>query len=168
MDMGYMGGYGSTFGFFIGSLVIFFVKLLMVVLVITLIAGIILWTKNNFFKDLNLREGLKERGRKISQSQLVQTINNDPILKIVSVILLVIVGVVLLFSLFNGNNEPGIAYGITALLMMLAKLLMWVLIISLFFAALVYIKNQYEKFGKNKNQESQTPTTIDIQPTNNQ
>ncbi|HYH02148.1 MAG TPA: hypothetical protein VEC37_03530 [Bacillota bacterium] len=180
MHQGYTGGnYGFSIGNFIGGLLIFFFKLLVLALIVALIAGVFVWIKNSFFKD----------GAPQFKNQTIQTLTNDPILKAVSLTLLAIVGLVLVFALFDGFNgyggnmmqngvyggftfnlAPGASLSIISLLLFLTKLLMWILVIALVMAAIVFVKNQYESgnlnFLKPKNQSPLEPTgpTIDIEP----
>ena len=159
-NMGTAGGYGYSFGGLIGGLLLLLVKLLMVVLVVAVVVGIIVWIKNNFFQNTN--------------SQFMQSINKDPILKTISVVTLVIIGIVLLFALFGSFSQYGMGYGgqmggygynsgfnstnsIAGLLALLVKVLMFVLVISLILAVAAYLKKQYDAgtlnfFGTSKAQ----------------
>lgn len=162
--MGNMGSAGGniSFGGLIGGLLVLLVKLLLVVLVIAVVVGIFVWIKNNFFQNKN--------------SQFMQSISKDPILKTISVVTLVIIGIVLLFALFNNFGQSGMVYGgymgsnsfsfgfnptysIAGLLTLLAKVLMFVLVVSLILALVAYLKKQYDAgtlnfFGSGKNQET--------------
>jgi len=148
--MGSMGSYGTSIDTFLGGLLILLVKLLMVVLVIAVIIGIGIWIKNTFFKNANT-------------GQFLQTINNDPILKTVSVITIAVIGVILLLALLGSLTGSGFGMGggigghggmaggfsatlsIAGLLSLLIKVLSFVLVVSLILALAAYIKKQYDQ-----------------------
>lgn len=179
MNHGSMGGnYGFSLGNFIGALLIFFFKLLVLALVVALVVGVFVWIKNSFFKN----------GAPQSKNQTIQAITSDPILKAVALTLLAVVGLVLVFALFDGFNGyggammpnsytglpfifgPGASLSLISLLLFLTKLLMWTLVIALLMASIVFVKNQYQSgnlnFLKPQNQNQNEPAgpTIDIQP----
>ena len=162
--MGNMSGYGySSLDSILGGLLILLVKLLMVVLVIAVVVGVVMWIKNAFFKNTN--------------SQFMQTVNNDPILKTIAVVTLSIIGIVLLFGLLGSFTNSGMGYGgymngsmggfnttysISGLLTLLIKVLSFVLVISLILALAAYLKKQYDagafNFAKNNAQVTNTGT----------
>lgn len=163
-NMGTAGGYGYSFGGLFGGLLLLLVKLLMVVLVVAVVIGIFIWIKKNFFQNAN--------------SKFIQSINNDPILKTISVVTLAIIGIVLLLALFNGFGQTGMgyggqmggygygfnaSYGIAGILTILIKVLSFVLVVSLILAIAAYIKKQVDSgnlnlFGTGKEQGSDTQT----------
>ncbi|MCX8125379.1 MAG: hypothetical protein N3F66_14620, partial [Spirochaetes bacterium] len=96
-NMGMSGGYGFSLGGLIGGLLTLLVKLLMVALIIAVIVGIIVWVRNNFFQNTN--------------SKLMQSIKNDPILKTITVVTLAIIGIVLIFALLGSFSQPGMMFG---------------------------------------------------------
>lgn len=174
--MGSMGGtgYGYSLDTFLGGLLILLVKLLMVVLVIAVIVGVGVWIKNTFFKNTTVN------------TQFIQTINKDPILKTISVVTLAILGIILIFALLGSFTNPGMGYGIGGhgmggygyggfsaalsiggLLNLLIKVLSFVLVISLILALFAYIKKQYDQgvfnFGSTNTQNTQGGT-VNVQP----
>lgn len=176
MDMGSMGsggGYGYTLNGLISGLLVLLVKILMVLLVAAVIVGVFVWIKNNFFKNTKLN--------------IMQSIKNDPILKTISVVTLVIIGIVLVFALLGSFNQTGMGvsghagnfsfgfgynsmYSIAGLLMILVKVLMFILIVSLILAAVTYLKNQYDQGNLNfmNNTQTSTKNTADTVITNDQ
>lgn len=154
---------------FLAGLLMLLVKLLMVALVLAVIIGIVMWIKNNFFKN--------------TDSQFLQTIKNDPIIKTVTAITIAILGIILVMSLigsFNGQGMMGYGYSSGAmmggyygafsmygLLSLLIKILSFVLVISLILALLAYLKKQYEvgyfnslKSGNAGNSQKSDPNDI--------
>lgn len=175
MDGGHMGNMGASgglsFGGLIGGLLLLLVKILMIVLVVAVLIGIFVWIKNNFFQNS-------------SSSQFLQSINKDPILKTVSIVTVVIIGIVLLFALFNSFSQSGMGFGgqmganiigfnpmysIAGLLTLLSKVLMFILVVSLIMAAVAYIKKQYDAgnlnfFAPAKSQEvNAVPNNVNSQ-----
>jgi hypothetical protein len=164
MDMGTMGsggGYGYTISGLISGLLFLLVKILMILLVTAVIVGVIIWLKNNFFKNNGT-------------SKIMQSIKNDPILKTISVVTLAIIGIVLVFALLGSFNQTGMGfsghagnfdsgygynsmYSIAGLLTILVKVLMFILTVSLILAAVTYLKNQYDQ--GNLNFMNNKPTT---------
>ncbi|MGE5416505.1 MAG: hypothetical protein ACM3UZ_07070 [Acidobacteriota bacterium] len=146
----HMAGYGYGYGFsgsgLLGWLLIFLTKVLMVVLVLAVIVGVVIWIKNSFFKG---------------NSQLMQSLNNDPVMKTISVITIAILGIVLISAVFSGLSQPGFGSGfgmgygynpalsLVGLLMLLVKVLVFVLVVSLILAGAAYLKNQYDSGNLN-------------------
>jgi len=184
-DMGNMGGagnagsismntgYGYSLGGLISGLLILLVKILMVLLIVAVLVGVFVWIRNNFFKNAN--------------SNFMQSIKNDPLLKTISVVTLAIIGIILVFALLGSFNQTGMGFSgntsnfsfamgynpissIAGLLTILVKVFMFVLTVSLILAAISYLKTQYDQgnlniWGTNKNQAT---SSSDINNTNNQ
>lgn len=150
-NMGNTGSYGISFENLITGLVALMVRILVVVLVIALMVGLLVWINRNFLQNTN--------------SQFVQSIKNNPILKTVTAVTLVIVGIVLLLALLSSFERPWYGFGtgfnpvysIAGLITLLIQILTFVLVISLMLAVASYLKSQYERgnlnfIGLNKNQ----------------
>lgn len=171
-NMAMNGGYGNSLGGLVGVLLALLVKILMIVLVVAIVVGIIVWIRNTFFQNTN--------------SKFVQSIKNDPLLKTISVVTLAIIGIVFIFALLGSFSQSGMGYGsnignfnfgvsIAGLLTLLAKVLMFVLVVSLILATATYLKKQYDQgnlnfLGTNKNQGTNPGGTADSsnqQPTEN-
>lgn len=173
-SMGTSGAYGYTLSGLISGLLVLLVKILMILLVAAVIVGVFVWVRNNFFKNTN--------------SNIMQSIKNDPILKTISVVTLAIIGIILVFALLGSFDQTGMGfsghagnfsfgfgynsmYSITGLLTILVKVLMFILIVSLILAAATYLKNQYDQGNLNLfNSKSQTTgpagdSNINNQPT---
>lgn len=144
-DMGTMNGSIYSFDGFLAGLLVLLVKLLMVALVVAIIIGIIIWIKNNFFNNTN--------------SQIMQTIKNDPIIKTVLAITGAVLVIILVLSLIAGLTNQGMGFGtgngsmmgnynstisIYGILSLFIKLLSFIFIISLMLAILAFIKKQYD------------------------
>jgi hypothetical protein len=144
-----MGTYGYSLGSTLGALLYVIVKVLIIVLAVVVVLGVIVWIRDNLFRN--------------DSSKIVQTIKSDPLLKAVSVITLAVVGLVLLFAVLNGIMNPGLhanynmgrfqgtmnasynpAMGIEGILVMLIRILMFILVVSLALAAFMYVKTLYE------------------------
>lgn len=144
-----MEGYNYSLGGTLGALLYLIIKLLIVVLAVVVVLGVIVWVRDNLFKN--------------DSSKIVREIKNDPLLKAVSVITLAIVGIVFLFAIMNGFLNPGVStnmsmgmehqgvymgynpsYGIAGVLFLLIRVLMFILVISLVLAGLIYLKDLYE------------------------
>lgn len=144
-----MEGYNYSLGGTLGALLYLIIKLLIVVLAVVVVLGVIVWVRDNLFKN--------------DSSKIVREIKNDPLLKAVSVITLAIVGIVFLFAIMNGFLNPGSStnmsmgmehqgvymgynpsYGIAGVLFLLIRVLMFILVISLVLAGFIYIKDLYE------------------------
>ncbi|HYH02147.1 MAG TPA: hypothetical protein VEC37_03525 [Bacillota bacterium] len=163
-----MGGSGLATGSFLNGLLVFSFKLLMVILIITLIAGILGWIKSSFLKN----------GTSQTQPQTKTQNQNilDSIEKTISLGLLAIIGLALVFALFNSGNSHSLqgnvdgfsnaALTVIPLLMLIAKMLLWITLISLIIAAIVYVKNQYDHGNLNFNNSNNTSLT-NSQPNNN-
>ena len=145
MDMGTMNGSIYSFDGFLAGLLVLLVKFLMVALVIAIIIGIIIWIKNNFFNNTN--------------SQFLQTLKNDPIIKIVLAITAAVLLIILVMSLIAGLTNQGMGFGaenglmmssynstisIYGILSLFIKILSFIFIISLMLAILAFIKKQYD------------------------
>ncbi|MDF2522960.1 MAG: hypothetical protein K0R31_601 [Clostridiales bacterium] len=159
-NMGYASGYGFSLGGLIVGLLALLVKILMVVLVAAVVIGAFAWVKNNFLQNNN--------------SQWMQSINKDPVLKTISVVTLAIIGIVFLCALFSSFGQTGIGFGgylggygfnpiysMAGILVLLVRVLMFVLIVSLILAVVTYLKKQYDSgnlnfFGAGKNQGANT------------
>ena len=145
-DMGAMNGSLYTFDGFLAGLLVLLIKLLMVALVIAIIVGIIIWLKNNLFHNVN--------------SQFVQSLKNDPIIKMALAITAAVILIFLILSLIAGLTNQGMGYGIGSgymmgaynsttigiygILSLFVKLLSFIFIISLILALLAFIKKQYD------------------------
>lgn len=173
MDMGNMGGSsGFTLSGLISGLLVLLVKILMVLLVAAVIIGIIVWLRNNFFKNTNFN--------------IMKSIKNDPILKTISVVTIAIIGIILLFALMGSFSQNSMGYGghsgnfgfdfgynpmygIAGLLTILVKILMFILVVSLILAAVTYLKNQFDQgnlFGtKNQTSGKSTPGAVNSNDT---
>ena len=150
----FMSGLGLT----LGTLIYLIVKLMIFVLAIVFFIAIISWIRDNFFKS--------------GGAVFVKELSSDPIIKIIATIVVGILGLVIIVALVNSiatynigsgmgssmgsgmgmddsmksgqsmNFSP--AMGIGGVLVILIKVLMYVLVISLIMAAIVYIKNMYD------------------------
>ncbi|MCX7922260.1 MAG: hypothetical protein N3B21_09660 [Clostridia bacterium] len=153
--MDHMGG----MGFSLASLLVFIINILMVVLVIALVVGAFIWARNNFFKNAN--------------SQIMQSINKDPVLRTILTVTGAIIGIIFIFALLNSFSPSGMGFGlgfgfnplhsIAVLLMLITRILTIVLILSVIMAIVSYLKTQYDKGNlnlsgsNNKCQCSDTP-----------
>lgn len=167
-SMDHSGGYSSygVNGFYQGSLIggmlMLLIRLLMIVLVLAVLGGIVVWFKNNFFKN--------------GESKFIESINKDPILKMLTIVTSLTFMIVLIMALFsnlslmgkgglNGYMTFNPTNSIAGLLTMLMQILSFVLVISLIMAVIAYVKNQYEQgnlsFAKvnTSNQENNTRQT---------
>lgn len=150
-----MGGIGYSLGGTLGILLYIIIKLLIIVLAVVVVLGVFGWVRDNFLRN--------------KDSKLFKDINKDPVLKAVSVITLAIVGLTLLFALLHSILAPGMnanlgmsrvhggfymgynpSYGIEGVLIILIRVFMYILVISLLLAAIMYLKNLYES-GKLNN-----------------
>jgi hypothetical protein len=144
-----MGGYNYSLSGTLGTLLYLVVKLLIVVLAVVVVLGVITWIRDTLFKN--------------DSSKIIRDIKSDPLLKAVSVITLAIIGIVFLFAIINsvlftgmaGGMGGGIAhqggymgynaaFGIAGILYLLIRVLMFILVISLVLAGLMYVKSLYE------------------------
>lgn len=171
-----MGGYNYSLGGTLGALLYLIIKLLIVVLAVVVVLGVIVWVRDNLFKN--------------DSSKIVRDIKSDPLLKAVSVITLAIVGIVFLFAIVNGVLNPGTsanmsagmehqsaymgynpAFGIAGVLFLLIRVLMFILVISLVLAGLTYLKELYENGKLNifssSNRSNNSKIIIDADNTNN-
>ena len=175
-----MGTYGYSLGGTISTLLYLVVKVLIIVLAVVVVLGVIVWVRDNLFKN--------------DSSKLVKDIKSDPLLKAVSVITLAVVGLVVLFALLNsimtpglssnfnmggvqggmgfnsnmGGGQAGMSLGynptmsINGVLVMLVQVLMFILVISLVLAGFMYIKGLYESGKLNIFSNANTPTSSTI------
>lgn len=169
-----MGGYNYSLGGSISTLLYLIIKLMIVVLAVVIVLGVIVWVRDNLFKN--------------DSSKIVKDIKNDPLLKVVTVITLAIVGIVFLFAIINGILNPGVSgsmgngmehqggyigynpmYGISGILFLLIRALMFILVISLVLAGLTYLKDLYENGKLNVFDTSNKKNSIitDIDNTSN-
>ncbi|MDS1029275.1 hypothetical protein RDV78_01990 [Bacillota bacterium LX-D] len=137
-----MGGYGYSLGSLLTGLLALLIKFFMLILVVALVAGLVIWIKNNFFKD--------------NKQQIINYINADPILKIVTVIGISVIGIVVILMLVNSFMQPltgynmnmhtnmgmgyTTAFSFSSIFILLINILSIVLIISLIFALIAYVK----------------------------
>lgn len=154
MNMGASYSLGGTFS----TLLLLLTKLLIIVLAVLVILGVIAWVRDNFLKN--------------KESKLMQNVNEDPILKAVVVITASVIGLVLVFTLLSSLfNTGGMYYNhilnMTSIIMILIKLLMFILVISLVLAGVMYFKNQYENGNLNLNLFSTNNTTNPTNKENN-
>lgn len=148
-------------GGLVTGLLIFITKILMVVLVLAIIAGILSSLRKYFLKD----------GQ---ESRLIQAINQDPILKTAAVITGIVLGLLLILSLFGSLGMGGMGYHfnpmftIAWLIATIIKILMIVLVIALAAALILYLKKQYESGNLNftNNQQNNTQQQIGEQQNN--
>lgn len=171
-----MAGYNYSVGGTLGVFLYLIIKLLIVVLAVVVVLGIIVWVRDNLFKN--------------ESSKIVRDIKSDPLLKAVSVITLAIVGSVFLFALINGILNPGAStnmsagmefqrgymgynpsYGIEGVLFLLIRVLMFILVISLVLAGLTYLKDLYENGKLNifnsSNMSNQSKIIVETSNRNN-
>lgn len=160
-NMGSMGGSGYPFGNMIGGLLMLLINILVIVLVISVVAGIVIWAKNTFYKG--------------NMPPFAQTMRNDPFIRTISIITAAVIGLMLVMALFNGFASPGYigmggTFGVSSILVLLIKLLIFVLTISLLVAAFIYIREQYDRkgtgYGENDMNLGGTTTTADKEPYN--
>lgn len=170
-----MGGYNYSLSGTIGTLLYLIIKLMVVVLAVVVLLGVIVWVRDNLFKN--------------DSSKIVRDIKSDPLLKVVVVITLAIVGIVFLFAIINGILNFGVSssmgvgiehqggnmgynpsLGVSGVLFLLIRVLMFILVISLVLAGLGYLKELYESGKLNifesPNKNNNTIIT-DIGNTNN-
>lgn len=140
-----MGGYGYGGGYgvgLIGGLILVLIKLFMIILVLALLGAIFVWFKNNFFKN--------------SDMSIMQSINKDPILRVITFITALTFILIFILALFNSFSAFGRGTGggymafnpmnsMSGLLTMLMQILSFVVIISLIMAVITFIKQQYEQ-----------------------
>jgi len=145
-DMNSQATMGNTsFDSLLTGIMILLIKFLIIVLVIALVIGIFAWIKNNFFKDINI----------------MQYINQNPMLKSISGITAAIFGLLILLYVFNYFINPGMGYGygtdmmngyssngfsgtlgVTGVVTFLVKILSYVFVISLIISLVAYFKKQ--------------------------
>lgn len=146
MDAGAMNGSYYSFDGFLAGLLVLLIKLLMVALVIAVIVGIFIWLRNNLFSNTN--------------SQFVQTLKNDPIVKTALAVTGVVLLIMLVMGLIAGLANPGIGsgfetgymmgnynsttIGIYGVLSLFVKLLSFIFVIALILALLAFVKKQYD------------------------
>ncbi|MFZ5353708.1 MAG: hypothetical protein ACOZCL_13440 [Bacillota bacterium] len=144
---GHMGNAGGfNYGSLINGLLMLLVNIIILVLVIAVIAGIIVWVRNNMLT--------------MNNSKVMQTFTNDPVIRVAIIITTAVIGFVLLFALLNNfmgtgmggfsgygmhNNGINMSFGVTGLIMALVRVLMFLLVVSLVIAAMIYIRDQYNK-----------------------
>lgn len=132
-------GYGLSFGSLIGWLLMLLIRILTIVLIVSVIVGAFIWIRGTLLRE--------------SDSPLLRAVRNDPVLRVVSLVTLSIIGLMLIFPILGGFMNLGYGfnpvYGISWMLISLIKILMVVLAVSLIMAAVIYIKNQYEKGNLN-------------------
>jgi hypothetical protein len=139
--MSNMGAIGYSFTGIISWILMIFIRILLMVLVVVAVLGIYRWIKETFFANTDI--------------QIYKIINSDPVLKAVTTLTLIILGLVLLSAILNGMLQPGMnmggighgyspTLGIAGLLAMLIRILTFILIVSLVLAVAMYLKNQYE------------------------
>lgn len=139
---------GIGLGLTLGTIIYLIVKLLIIILAVVVFLGVVAWIRSNFFKNVN--------------NGFMKNFGTDPILKTVMYITLGIIGLVVLICLINNILNPSVnmgmnngfgfdnqmgyspALGIAGILVLLIKVLMFILIISIIMAALVYIKSLCE------------------------
>jgi hypothetical protein len=159
-----MGTYGYSLGSTLSTLLYVVVKVLIIVLAVVVVLGVIVWIRDNLFKN--------------DSSKMIQTIKSDPLLKAVSVITLAVVGLVVLFAVMNGIMNPGRFQGnmstsfnplmsIEGILVMLIRVLMFVLVISLALAAFMYVKSLYENGKLNMFITTSVPSNNAVKEDNN-
>lgn len=163
-----MGTYGYSLGSTLSTLLYVVVKVLIIVLAVVVVLGVIVWIRDNLFKN--------------DSSKIVQTIKSDPLLKAVSVITLSVVGLVVLFAVMNtmmspGSNTGGFqgnmnasynpVMGIQGILIMLIRVLMFILVISLALAAFMYVKGLYENGKLNIFSTTSVPSNNTVNECNN-
>lgn len=155
MSSGSMAGSGTSINSFLAGLLIFLIKFLMIVLVAAIIIGVILWVKNNFFKDVHFN--------------LSNAFKNDPVLKAIFGITGAVLGILLVIWIFNnlittnwgtgemnmmssgemstmyGSGMTGFnaSLGFTSIFTLIIQVLSFVLVISLIMGLFAYIKKQY-------------------------
>lgn len=168
-----MRGYDFSLGSTIGAMLYIIIKLLIVVLAVIVVLGVIAWVRENLFKNDSLK--------------IVRDIKSDPLLKTVSIITLVIVGIAFFFSLIHNvlsaSMNMGMGYQggymgynptfrIAEVLFLLIRVLMFILVISLVLAGVTYLKDLYESGKLNNifttsNKDNTNKVIIDTDNTNN-
>lgn len=143
-NMTYPGYYGYSMGSNIVWILVLLIKIFAFTTFLAVAIGIFMWIRRNYFESENPKNPLHE----------TSTFRKDtPVLKAVAVIGAVVIGIVLLFAIFNTFGRYGMNYGygissiyiITAILMLIVKTLIAVLVISLIMAAVAMIKDQYDR-----------------------
>lgn len=172
---------GTSIDVFLSSLFVLLIKFLMIVLVVAIVIGVVMWIKNNFFKDINI----------------TQKMNQDPMTKKAVGITVIVIGALLVLWVFNNLINPGMGYtstgmgynstgmgymngtsgyglnvslGFTSVLSLLIKVLSYVFVISLILGLVAYLKKMYEAGSFNfmkttinttgTNQTVNTPTDV--------
>ncbi|WP_070000007.1 hypothetical protein [Cellulosilyticum sp. I15G10I2] len=97
-----MGGTAFSIDLFLSGLLVLLVKLLLGVLVIAVIIGVIMWIKETFFKNTSIRS---------INTNVLKSVNDDPILKAVAGITVAILGTVIVFALLQYFLNPSMRYG---------------------------------------------------------
>ena len=141
------GGYGggAFFGSLIPGLIGFLMNMLVLVLVFALIAGLIMGIR----KFINQPDGI------LKSSKTMEYINQDPVLKTMSIVIAVVFGLYFITALFNTMQFGG-GYGASPQVMLfmligfLVKLLMLALVITLTVALVQYLKAQFDNEQGNK------------------
>jgi len=137
-------GYGISG--LVGGLLIFITKILMVVLVLSLVAGLLSSLRKYFLKD----------GQ---ESKICQAISQNPTLKVATVVTAVVLGLLLVMALFCSLGMGGMGYGfnpmfsIAWLIVVIIKILMLVAVISL--AAPLVFNTEQQNEEQQKAQENQ-------------
>ncbi|BCN29574.1 hypothetical protein [Anaeromicropila herbilytica] len=131
-----MMNYSSYDGFLTGLLGLL-IKFLFIVIIISIIIGVAIWIKNNFFKNTNLS----------------QFINQNPIMKAIfgiAAALLILFLLLFFFSYLIGSNSSMVGYGnvstifnFTGIITFLFKILILFFIITLVVSLIAYMINLF-------------------------
>ncbi len=153
---GNIGGSAFSIDALLAGVLVLLVKLLLGVLVIAVIVGVIMWLKETFFKNTNIN------------TNVLKSVNDDPILKTVVGITAAIIGIVVVFTLLQNFLNPSMRYGftgygvsingsmgygmgisnptlaVTGLLTLLIQVLSFVLVVALILGVIAYLKKQFD------------------------
>lgn len=164
--MGHQGGAavgasGYYFGSLIAGLISFLINILTLVMVFALIAGLFIGIK----KFLATQDGLMGSSTskvKEARSQVMDAVNQDPILKILLTVLVGIAGFYFIIAVFRSFDAVGNGfspyYMLFALVGFLLKLLMIGLVLALVMALVQYLKSQLVD-GQPRQEINVTPST---------
>lgn len=162
--MGHHGGMAATsgggyyFGGLIAGLISFLIHILMLVLVFALIAGLFIAVK----KFITTQDGLMEASRskvKEARSQVMDAVNQDPVLKTLLMVIAGIAGFYFIVAIFRSFD--GVGYGFSPYFMLFAlvgfllKLLMIGFVVALTMALVQYLKAQFN--GGSRQEINVTP-----------
>lgn len=132
----------SPYNGFLTGLLVLLIKFLFLILIISIIIGVVLWIKNNFFKNMNI----------------TQLINQSPATKsIAGIIVAILILFLLMFLLsfltgrsynysmgnMSGTYSVGTSFGLTGIIIFLFKALTFFFAITLIISLVAYMIKQF-------------------------